>query len=78
MTVHVIKPGFHPEKFCGGSCMQKRGEAASLHLVILLFPIEVTHSSWVFWGGSWGFWGGSFPPSPPLDKTLKTYMLPGA
>ena len=42
---------FHPEK--GGSSMQKNfggGEAASLHLVILLFPIEVTHSSWLFLG----------------------------
>ena len=27
------------------------GEAARLHYVILLFPIEVTHSSWIFWGG---------------------------
>ena len=35
--------------------MQKNwGEAASLHLVIL-FPIEMTHSSWFFLGGG-GDW----------------------
>ena len=70
--------GFHLENFIGGKLDAETffgKEAASLHLVILSCPIEVTHSSWLFWGGGGGRareFGGSFLPAstPPMDKTL--------